>query len=215
MLNIPPEYLDGSPNTPMRPSAHFIHGAFDGDGEHHIDWLAPFFAARGFEPITGFDYGWTGIFSAMVFNERIARMLAAEVAPGDIGVGHSNGCAILKDAADMGAPFHELILLNPALDNSVTFAPQLKRIHVFYSPSEIPTEIARYLPLHPWGNMGRVGYRGNDPRVINVDLESAYQFPAHGHIYFSGHPEAREWWGPQIAAVADVPQVKEPNCGIA
>jgi hypothetical protein len=183
------------------PNAHFIHGAFDSDGRRHIDWLAPYFEARGYTPITTFDYGWTGIISAALFNRRLAKMLAASVTPGDIGVGHSNGCHILKLAVELGAPFKELVFLNPALDRDAYIAPSVKRITVFHSPSELPTAIARYIPFHPWGDMGRVGYTGKDARFVNVNLESSKEYPAKGHTYFAHHRAAQELWGPVIASV--------------
>ena len=114
-------------------------------------------------------------------------------------MGHSNGCHVLKVAADLGAPFRTLILLNPALDRGTIFAPPIENIFVFHSPSEIPTLIARFLPWHPWGDMGRGGYRGDDPRVVNINVESPYEHAVKGH---TGVSTDKEFWGPQIAACA-------------
>ena len=185
----------------VMPTAHFIHGAFDPNGVKFIDWLAPYFAERGYHPETDFDYGWTGIFSALLFNRRWARLLAGKVCKGDVGVGHSNGALVLKEAADLGAPFDTLILLNPALDRGTRFAAHIKTIYVFHAPSEWPTRIARFLPLHPWGDMGRVGYKGPDPRVLNINSESPYNlaFRVTGHTGYERH---KEFWGPEFAACA-------------
>jgi len=182
-------------------TAHFIHGAYDSDGQRFVDWLAPYFVERGYHSDTSFDYGWTGIFSALLFNQRWSRLLAGRVRKRDVGVGHSNGALILKEAADLGALFDTLILLNPSLDRGTTFAPHIRNIYVFHAPSEWPTRIARYLPFHPWGDMGRVGYRGRDPRVININAESPLNpsFRVTGHTGYEKHPE---FWGPEIAACA-------------
>lgn len=184
-------------------TAHFIHGAFDPNGSRFIDWLAVDFQKRGFAANTKFDYGWTGIFSALFFNDRWARLLAAAVRPGDIGVGHSNGCAVLARAAALGAPFREFVFLNPALDRGASIAPSVERIHVFHAPHELPTLLARFIPFHPWGDMGRVGYRGKDPRFVNVNVESASEFETRGHTGISEH---KEFWGPFIAACVAPPK---------
>lgn len=181
------------------PKAHFIHGAFDRNGERFVDWLAPYFAEKGYRSNTSFDYGWTGILFALFFSKRLARMLKAGVDPGDVGVGHSSGCLILKLAADMGAPFRVLIFLNPALDRGAAFAPQIENVFVLHAPHEWPTWFARFLPWHPWGDMGRVGYKGDDPRVLNVNVESTYTHAVEGH---TGVSTDKQWWGPRIAACA-------------
>lgn len=185
------------------PTAHFIHGAFDPNGVRFIDWLAPFFKDEGWATDTTFDYGWTGIFSALLFNDRWARLLAGRVRPGDIGVGHSNGCAVLARAAEMGAPFDELIFLHPALDRRADIAPHVRRITVLHAPHEIPTLLARFIPFHPWGDMGRVGYRGKDPRFVNINTETANEHPVFGH---TGEGRNPKFWGPLIAACADSPK---------
>lgn len=183
-------------------TAHFIHGAFDPNGSRFIDWLAPYFGERGYATNTKFDYGWTGIFSAFFLNDRWARLLTAQVRPGDIGVGHSNGCAILARATDLGAPFRELLFLHPALDRGARIDPHVERITVFHAPSEIPTLLARFIPMHPWGDMGRVGYRGSDPRFVSINTETANEHPVFGH---TGEGRNPEFWGPLIAACASPP----------
>lgn len=124
-------------------------------------------------------YGWFGIASVLFFNDNIAAMVAGMATPGSVGVGHSNGCAVLTRATNLGAPMTDLILLNPALEEGTEFAEHLNSIHVYHNKGDVPVRLAKLLnKVIPgdfmWGEMGRDGYSGNDPRVINHDVSDIY-----------------------------------------
>ena len=155
---------------------HILHGFnVDDGGKDTTDTLIPRFQNDGFK-VKQHDYGYLWIFGVLFRNDNIAREVAKHIKPGDYGVGHSNGCAILVKAAQEGAPFEKLFLINPALENDVEFPAHIKEIHVFHNKYDKPVKAAKWLrrllPWHRdflWGEMGNTGYQGDDERVFNHD----------------------------------------------
>lgn len=137
-----------------------------------------------------FRYGWKGLLGVRLFNGLLARLLSDMTSDGAVGIGHSNGCAILHRAAAAGAPFRHLILINPALDNDAEFAPGIERIDVLYNPTDPWVAAARWLPHHPWGDMGRHGYSGHDPRVRNFDTQALLGAAGHSGVFDETHVDA-------------------------
>ena len=191
------------------PAVHLVHGFnVTDDGGATTDRIAPYFEAAGFRPVEQ-DYGFLFLLGAWICNNRVAKRIAKQVKPGDIGCGHSNGCAILTRAADAGAPFDGLVLINPALDADFTFAPQLRWIHVYYNQDDGAVKLAELIPHFlnkRWGAMGARGYVGTDPRVENIDChkDQGRGLPrVEGHsTIFSMMPT----WGKFIAGKARAAQ---------
>lgn len=176
---------DVCPNR--RPTVWLVHGFNVKDGgAGSIAKLKPYYEAAGFE-VKLFRYGWTALlmifpFTARLLNRRLARLLADVIRPGDILGGHSNGALICKLSGDLGAPIGILIIINGAIDSDVTFAPQIGRIQIWYSPSDKPVTFARILPRHPWGDMGAIGYRGPyDARVDAYNKENGFPVSSKEH----------------------------------
>lgn len=153
-----------------------------------IERFAGPWAARGW-PVTTVDYGWWHAPFAARRARQVAERLAQNVPPGSVGIGYSNGAACLALAADLGAPFDRLILLHPALRRAWRFAPQLRRVDVVATPDDLALLAGRcwrFVTLgglrdHPWGTLGRDGYRGDDARVHTHWLEGG------------GHGRALDW----------------------
>ena len=180
-----------------------VHGFNVKDGgAGSIGKLAPYFEAAGYE-VKHFRYGWTAMlmilpFTSRFLNRRLGKMLAGIISAGDDVAGHSNGGLIAKLSGDYGAPVRNLIIINGAIDSKVKFAPQIERVHIWYSPSDRPVTIARILPRHPWGNMGAVGYQGPyDSRVTCYNKENGFPVSSRAHSdVFSG--ERLDFFGPLI-----------------
>jgi len=148
---------------------HLVHGFFVRDGgSRTVAKLAPYFESVGMES-TVFSYGWIGPMGVWFLNPRIVKQLIPRVKPGDIGVGHSNGCVLLHMSSVYGAPFRQLVYLNPALSsNAPVVPPHVKRIHVWHAHSDLIVKFAAWLralvPWAPigdplWGDMGARGYK--------------------------------------------------------
>lgn len=181
-------------------TVRIVHGFNVRDnGKGTTDKLVPYFRGAGQET-KEYDYGWRWLLGVRFCNPETAALIAKETQPGDIGVGHSNGGLILKQAADLGAPFKGLVLIHPALENDCAFAPQLEWIHVYHGEPDQAVRAAQLLDIlpwnwfakHPWGDMGAVGYSGTDARVTNYDDKMSH----------SGNFKDIETWGPLIVGRA-------------
>lgn len=156
---------------------HFLHGfnVFD-RGRGTTDRLVPYFRRAGY-PTRQHDYGWFGLLQVRLRNEEVAKRVLRSVKPGDIGVGHSNGCEILARAADLGAPFAGLVFIHPALEATREIAHQVSWFDVYHGRRDVAVQAAElfdWLPWnwgeeHPWGDMGMRGYLGTDPRAANIN----------------------------------------------
>ena len=145
-------------------------------GKETIDKLLPHMQI---DEVQQADYGYFNLFGVRWFNKSIATTLAGMSNRHSIGIGHSNGCAILVEAARHTNNIEHLILINPALDNDTSFPNSVKKIDVFYNQTDKVVTISKWMPWHVWGDMGRVGFKGSDSRVRNHNTR--WLFDAHGH----------------------------------
>lgn len=166
----------------MKKLVLLVHGFANPNGINTTDRLRPFFEQAGYEVVEP-DYGWRLLLGVRLVNGPVAKSIAVlanfahkqgyEV----YGVGHSNGCEILRRSTEdwkdgavrvfEGAKFKQIALIDAAMDNDACFGGLVDKVHVFHNPSDWVVEVSRWLPFNPWGNMGRVGYKGKDPRVFN------------------------------------------------
>ncbi len=189
--------------TVEAPTVFIVHG-YNVRDPRRLFRLASFFEAEGV-PVIRVDYGWTGFLLGLLrvrfITPREAIRLVDEVRPGDIGLGHSNGCAVLHKACELGAPFERLIYLNPALrSDSIPENPYLQRMYALATPDDMAVLAGEWLrrlsPLRlfgkqtPWGAMGRWGYTGDDPRGRTVWLHRALGLRPDAKV---GHSGAYRW----------------------
>lgn len=126
-----------------------------------------------------------------VTNRKAVSAVMAGVEPGDTVVAYSNGAWASVQAAELGKQMTHLVLVSPALHKGHAFPDHIHRIDVFYDPDDVPTRLAkwwrkftgifpwRWGSPHGWGEMGRTGYSGTDPRVRN------HRLPKNtGHTWF-------------------------------
>ena len=167
-------------------TAHLVHGfnVTDG-GASTIDRVARYLPRLGYVP-RRHAYGWRGLLGTLLGNPAVARSIASQVTPGDIGIGHSNGCAILSRVAELGAPLAGLVFINPALDNCWVAPAHVKWVRVFHSGQDAAVSVAKLIPFVRWGDMGAAGYVGQDPRYINIDISP------YSHSEFFEHVD--KWW---------------------
>lgn len=182
---------------------YLIHGFNVNDkGAGTIVKLRPFFLKAGFRVIP-LSYLYTNLLRVRLCNRGLAYLFASMARPGSIAVGHSNGCAIIHLAAQFGAPFRDVVYINPALNKAAPLANPVRSAHVWHSPSDTPVRLARFIPRHIWGEMGRTGYTGDDPRYHNYDKENDYReqgfsSSAHSDIFEDAN---LDFFGPRIVEV--------------
>ena len=146
-----------------------------------------------------FHYGFAYAVTTALLNPGRAKKLAALVEPGDVIMGHSNGCDLGWRAAMLGAPIAGLVLINPALKPDIEFSPQVQWVRVYYNKGDevVPWANKLFLFDHSWGAMGRDGYTGTDKKVQSVDCGTG-PYPANGHSDIFT-PGKIDYWAKYIA----------------
>lgn len=177
-----------------RPTAHLVHGFNVADkGAGTVGKLAPYFAEAGFD-VRVHGYPWTFLLTLRARNKAVAKDLARHIKPGDVLVGHSNGCAIIDLCLREYRAFGDygLIYINPALPREHPVPKWAAWLRVYSAESDKPVKWAsrlrRFSPIswvcpHPWGAMGRHGYLGDDPRATNVYMDSAIAKLGHSGVF--------------------------------
>lgn len=151
---------------------YLLHGFNVRDGgESTIGTIADGLICSGFK-VRQIKYGHIGRVGVRACNDNVAATIASAIEPGSSIVAHSNGAALVYEAAQLGAQFGNVFLINPALDSTKDIK-NAKQVTVYYSPSDPWTKLAKYIPFSNWGNMGAVGYRGrkSDCVHLNVNLD--------------------------------------------
>ncbi len=175
----------------------FIHGFNVSDGgDGSVNLLKPILREYDDGHLLIHQYRRLGLFGVLRHNTRISKALKHRVkSMNEKGftvnaVGHSNGCALIVEAARHGAVFDSVILINPALNTNIVFPLTIKNILVVHTKHDKATRIARFFDVIPlverlipdiWGAMGAVGYKGLDRRVHNLDL--SYSVDDHSDIF--------------------------------
>lgn len=179
------------------------HGFASPNGKGQTDLLIPYFEEAAFD-VHEADYGFR-LFT-ILSNKRTAQRIADEMKREKsrwsetkiVALGHSNGCLIHKKAADLGAPIDQMVLLAPALDADTKIAKHVKRILVYYAPTDIATGLSKYLPWSEWGSMGNEGSTLDDPRFVNIN-RSKLEAPTYFHLDLF-HPDKLPYLARHILA---------------
>ena len=182
---------------------HFLHGIRTGV-HTEVKGLIPYLMDAGFE-VAYPDYGYELALETRFVNPMIVGSILPYIKPGDILIGHSNGCALAYDLLAAGAPATRAVFINAAMDTRLVIPKQLKSLDVYYNAGDTITEAAAIAERlgwvdHVWGEMGHAGYQGCDGRVTNIDCGDP--LISYGNV--SGHsdiftPEKLKNWGPAIA----------------
>jgi len=177
----------------MKRSVVLCHGFNVKDGgKGTTDSLRELTEACGYDVLEA-DYGLFGLFAVRYFSDNIASVIAGMTPEGSVGVGHSNGCNILLQAAEQGAAFDKLIFINPALDNDFIVPEQVKNVAVICNNEDDVVQISKFIPFHRWGNAGKVGYRGDDDRVTNYEFKTGGDNPHSDAFTTEGFDELFVW----------------------
>jgi hypothetical protein len=175
---------------------HLIHGIHT-EGVSLVEGLIPFLSEWG---VKYPDYGYVLGIETRIINPIIVGTLQAYVEPGDILIGHSNGCAIAYDLMRRGTPVAGAIFINAALESNIARPAGCPWIVVYSNKGDTITEAAQIgarlgITDPVWGEMGHVGYTGKDPMVSNVYCDATPGEPVVvGHSdFFSPHTNLKPW----------------------
>jgi hypothetical protein len=180
---------------------HVVHGIHT-SGPSPVQGLIPYLS--GFD-VRYPDYGWIAGLETRVANPIIVGTLVPYIAPDDILIGHSNGCAIAYDLMNRGARVSQAIFINAALEQRITRPFGCPKITVYFNAGDQITEAARIgatlgLVDPVWGQMGHGGYVGADPAISSIDCGQTPGMPVVcGHSDFFT-PSKLAAWAPFLRA---------------
>lgn len=174
---------------------HLIHGIHT-QGVSPVQGLIPYLKAADFD-VRYPDYGWIAGVETRIANPIICGSLLPYIAPDDILIGHSNGCAIAYSLMRLGAKVAGAVFINGALEQSITrLAPW---IDVYFNPGDDITQAAKIgaaigLTDKIWGQLGHAGYSGTDPKITNINCGTARGMPlVSGHSDFFTPAKLAAW----------------------
>ena len=182
---------------------HVVHGIMDPVGTSGLLGLVPYLKAAGFEVCVP-DYPLITAVEARVVNPIIEACLRAYIQPGDLYVGHSNGCAIGYQLLTGGVPLGGVAFINAALER---YAPPPKGVwmDVYFNHGDDATlaaQVGRDLGLLSpvWGDMGHAGFQGLYAGVTSIDCGTPADLTlptvsGHSDIFT---PAKLRAWGPFI-----------------
>ncbi len=139
------------------------------------------FRKRGGLKVIEFAPGWRGLLGVRFGNKRRAQNLAKIIQPGDLLIGHSDGCNLIDKAchelSSLGPESVHCVYFNPALDRDTALSRIVSKCLVFFTKSDETVWLSKWLPFHAWGEMGRKGYKPSEPsldddRYENISFES-------------------------------------------
>lgn len=186
---------------------HVVHGILDPVGKAGLLKLVPYLQQAGFD-VRVPDYGLITAVETRIANPLIVRTLLPYIEPGDLYVGHSNGCAIGYDLILAGARPAGVVFINAALKRNIEL-PGAMWADVYYNAGDDATvaavaSAALGLSDPVWGDMGHAGYEGDSIYITNIDCGPMVSVSAHGPLPpVSGHSDIFtdgkiEAWGPYI-----------------
>lgn len=178
---------------------HLIHGIHT-EPTSPVKGLVPYLEQAGFR-VAYPEYGFELALETRIVNPMLVGSLLPYIAPGDILIGHSNGCAIAYALMLLGAPIQGAVFINGALETTLMRPTGIKWLDVYYNAGDditvaarIAADIGIVVPI--WGELGHSGYAGNDPRVSDFDCGRTPGLPVViGHSDFFT-PSKLEAWGP-------------------
>src|SRR3989304_798138 len=164
----------------MQRAVLFVPGILS-TGKTSIGKLIPYFERAGYlAELVGVPWGF--YFIPLLTRRASARKVAArakELADASytvVAIGHSNGCAIIARATEIGAPLDALVFFNAALEQSVKIGKQVRFVLNGYVPSDPVLRIAAVIPQPFWGNLGRVNWKADaEPQKWGANLTKLFQ----------------------------------------
>ena len=157
----------------MRKKIYLIHGFnVKDDGAATTGQIREMLEGQGYDVIE-IKYGWWHRLRVRWCNKGLAKAIASMTEPGSYCIAHSNGGALAYLAAEEGAQWKKVVLVNPALDEKKALADHIQGVQVWYAPHDKWTGIAKWIPNSVWGAQGRKGYTGpEDPRYQQINEEA-------------------------------------------
>jgi hypothetical protein len=115
--------------------------------------------------------------------------------PGDHFVGHSAGVLIWQASIVSGATWGRCMLFSgAATSDGIEYpADALEQAIVIHNPHDQALRVGSWIPKHPFGKLGRIGYAGKmDRRFVNI-AEPQRNFLDLDHSHYGKSPYFEKW----------------------
>lgn len=159
-----------------------IHGIHAKEGNNNMSELLPYIRRDlpGVE-VDLYQYGFMGFWQARWQNNSEAEQFADYLSEDEcIIITHSNGAAITYLACkNNGLKPNGVININPALDRWKT-SPTARWVLTIHSDQDRWVDLAQWLPFHPWGDQGKVGYKGDAQNTVSLNASEQSGAMAYG-----------------------------------
>lgn len=184
--------------------SHLIHGfnVLDG-GKDTVVRLTPYLELGGHKT-KAHDYGWVDMFRLRCRNDEAVQRIAPHVRPGDILVGHSNGCLVAWRLIQEGVRPGAVVCIQPALRRDTPWPEDLPVLCLYNERdwvvilgrawSRFVSVVNPFRNRHGWGAAGRHGF--DQESVTNLDTLKG-PTPAEKHSGIFRKP-ALQYWGMRI-----------------
>lgn len=187
-------------------TAWLVHGFNVSDGGRgSVGRLAPHLEGD----VRVFSYGWTGLLKLRFTNRQATRQLLAQVRPGDVLIGHSNGALVCWNVAQaLGDQLGAVVVINPALRRDTRW-PDTLQVLCLANSTDWVVQLGRAwsrlvslggLTPHGWGAAGRYGFTAAQENVSNWDTAAGHwRYPVTGHSGVFA-PQPVRYWGKMLRA---------------
>jgi len=106
------------------------------------------------------------------FRKRVAKKILKEAKETDCIVAHSFGCLATIEAINMGLKVDKIFFFGAAAEREAEFSDDgFNRLYNIHSESDTALGLGKKLPWHKFGTMGKDGYIGTSPKVVNVAVD--------------------------------------------
>ena len=178
-------------------TVHLIHGIHT-EPTSPVKGLVPHLVAAGWK-VRYPEYGYELALETKIINQMISGTIAAYVEPGDILIGHSNGCALAYAIMQTGIKVGGAVFINGALENNFPRPPGCPWIDVYFNQgdeitraAQLGEELGIVTPI--WGELGHSGYVGTDSLVASIDCFRTPDMPViDGHSDFFTPTKLQLW----------------------
>jgi hypothetical protein len=123
----------------------------------------------------------------IAIRRRAEAIVKANKSAKDILIAHSFGCLASIYAMELGAKFDKVFFFGAAAERDMFIPNSFTRLFNIHSKDDSTLSLGSLLPFHKFGTLGRDGYTGKNPKVVNIEANG------HGHNDYVNSKNLCEW----------------------
>jgi hypothetical protein len=146
------------------------------NGIHNFSWSKDSFTDRMLDALSHdhevVDVRYSRMLAMLVYSDyatnRRVRKILDQNQPGDVLIAHSFGCLASVGAMKQGARFKVAFFFGAACEPDIEIPDSFEVLYNIHSEADRTLKLGDLLPFHDFGLMGCNGYKGNNPKVVNI-----------------------------------------------